>query len=764
MNRRVLSALCFVLLASTGALVAQDDTSLEAALTRAGENRSELEAALNRAPEAQKEALAFLIRYMPQPDLRSLDADFLLENLELAHSARDKAPWAARLSDDLFRNAVLPYANVSEPRHPWRREFRKRFLTTVADCKSPGEAAKRLNATIFKELGVRYSTKRKRADQSPKESIEQGLASCSGLSIILINACRSVGVPARFVGTPSWAKKRGNHSWVEVWDEGWHFLGAAEPGELNRTWFQADAAAAVPGGEHAILATSWEPTGSRFPLVFRPDWTWVHAEDVSARYTAPKPKGCRLLIDVVDAAGRRHAREVTVRSGGKELKGTSADESRDMNDILAFDLERSASALVEFEGQQQMIRLDGDQQRLRFLLEESGLTKAQRAALTKSLARAFTRVNTKGLVFPPALEDLLIDHESEVRALAWETLRGTADKERQADMLASRVRFGAKESPYVLKKVGKKPEGGWPLFVAMHGGGGVPKEFNDSQWRHMQIYYREHPELGGYLYLALRAPTDEWNGFYTSYMYPLMARLIGNFLRFEDVNPNRVFAMGYSHGGYGAFAMGPTMPDRFAGVHASASAPTPGESPAVNLHNLDFSFMIGERDTAYGRAERCQAFAKELDQLRGDREGVYRTRFEWKEGVGHGGLPDRDKIVELYPLQRRPHPTELVWHPTNGGVVDHYWLHVPKAKAGQKIRATIVDRRQIRIESEGVEELELWLDGRLVDLAARLTIEWNGKSREVSSRPSLRYLAQSLVAREDPELSATVRIRLSSKD
>jgi len=73
-------------------------------------------------------------------------------------------------------------------------------------------------------------------------------------------------------------------------------------------------------------------------------------------------------------------------------------------------------------------------------------------------------------------------------------------------------------SPYTVRTIGTRPAKGWPLFIAMHGGGGAPKEVNDSQWKHMQIYYKEHPELGGYLYLALRAPNDTWNGFYDDYV------------------------------------------------------------------------------------------------------------------------------------------------------------------------------------------------------------------------------------------------------
>ena len=74
----------------------------------------------------------------------------------------------------------------------------------VKDMQSAYDAVVFLNQKIFDELGVIYSTKRPKADQSPYESINAGMASCTGLSILLIDVCRSVGIPARFVGTPSW--------------------------------------------------------------------------------------------------------------------------------------------------------------------------------------------------------------------------------------------------------------------------------------------------------------------------------------------------------------------------------------------------------------------------------------------------------------------------------------------------------------------------------------------------------------------------------
>src|SRR4029077_17611360 len=105
----------------------------------------------------------------------------------------------------------------------WRKEFYEKYRPLVKQARTPGEAAVLLNQKVFPLIKVRYSTKRPKAVQSPAESARAGLASCNGLSIILIDACRAVGVPARFVGT-LWADNSGNHSWTEVWDGGgWHY-------------------------------------------------------------------------------------------------------------------------------------------------------------------------------------------------------------------------------------------------------------------------------------------------------------------------------------------------------------------------------------------------------------------------------------------------------------------------------------------------------------------------------------------------------------
>src|SRR5207248_10961685 len=138
---------------------------------------------------------------------------------------------------------------------------------------------------------------------------------------------------------------------------------------------------------------------------------------------------------------------------------------------------------------------------------------------------------------------------------------------------------------------------------------------NDSQWTILEGRYRDQSAVSGCRYLALRAPSDGWHGFYDDFVPPLSTNLIRQCTHFRDVDPDKVFLIGYSHGGYGAFFIGPKIPDRFAAVHSSAAAPTDGSISARTLRNTRFTFMIGEKDTAYGRLSRCEAFHATVQKL-----------------------------------------------------------------------------------------------------------------------------------------------------
>lgn len=320
----------------------------ETALVTAGGNRSEMTKALTEVPAEQREGMQFLIENMPLVDLSSLKADFLLTHVAQSYKDMAAAPWAKQVPKEIFLNDVLPYASLNECRDNGRPKLRELAAPLVKDCKTPGEAAQVLNKKLFGIVKVRYSTQRKKPDQSALESMESGVATCSGLSILLVDACRAVGIPARIAGTPIWTNMRGNHTWVEVWDGDWHFAGAAEPDGkgLDHGWFKGDAAAADNSKpEHRIYASSFKKTGTSFPLVWNLQLDWVPAVNVTERYTGtvkPEAGKVRALVRVLDKpGGKRVAAKVTVtdaENATNSFSGTSSDERADLNNILPFQL------------------------------------------------------------------------------------------------------------------------------------------------------------------------------------------------------------------------------------------------------------------------------------------------------------------------------------------------------------------------------------------------------------------------------------------
>merc|ERR1712032_294083 len=95
------------------------------------------------------------------------------------------------------------------------------------------------------------------------ETLKNGYASCTGLSIFIANALRSVGVPARVVGSPVWnLPTGGNHNWIEAWfGDGWHYADAVptKKVEWDNAWFTAkNTQLAVAGTIHGIYSPVWD--------------------------------------------------------------------------------------------------------------------------------------------------------------------------------------------------------------------------------------------------------------------------------------------------------------------------------------------------------------------------------------------------------------------------------------------------------------------------------------------------------------------------
>lgn len=252
-------------------------------LKKSWRNAWELMEAIEKVDSKEREGVAFLIANMPLKDLRTLKAGFLVENVRLAYQGMTEVSWGKDIPKEIFLNEILPYASINERRDKWRKDFHERFIKIAQQSQDVDQAVKALNKYVFNDVKVAYhATKRPKPDQSPYESMKAHYASCTGLSVLLVDALRSVGIPARIAGITLWADESGNHTWVEIWDGKWRYVGAAESSDLDHTWFSQKTSST--DYEHRIYATSFKKTGLFFPMVWARHLKTVPATDVTEKY------------------------------------------------------------------------------------------------------------------------------------------------------------------------------------------------------------------------------------------------------------------------------------------------------------------------------------------------------------------------------------------------------------------------------------------------------------------------------------------------
>ena len=767
----------FLLLLLTSLASAELDP---ARLAAAGDNAPAIRAfdeeAAKEFGEPGAKAAAFLIAGMPANDLRSLTKDFLVENLRLALATRDKFPWSKQVSDELFLDYVLPYAQLDEPRDPWRSKFREQCGEIVKDCKTATEAVQALNREFFKQVSVKYSTKRKRANQSPKESIEQGLASCTGLSIILADACRSVGIPARVAGTALWTNKSGNHTWVEVWDGAWHFTGAAEPAAegLDRGWFKGKASHAVADDPtYAIWANRWTPGKDCFPLVWNPADRSVSAVNVTDRYTggaknkspdapaAGGPPATTVHLRVVEDAGQRVvARVELLDKDGKFLHAvTTKAGTTDLNDMPSLQLKPGIDHVLRVvrDGQAREFPLPG--KAAGDSIVDLTWSKGQAVETSPGLLALRQWLCQPAETAPPAIP-LAALTKTEAQAaidLVWDHWRTQQTPARSSELKDNVITIGDKSMRLLTRVFGQAPADGRSLWISMHGGGGAPAQVNDSQWQNQIRLYQ--PAEG--LYIAPRAPTNTWNLWHEGHIDDLFDRLIEDCVLLAGVNPNKVYLMGYSAGGDGCYQLAPRLADRLAA--ASMMAGHPGNASPLGLRNLPFAIFAGADDAAYNRNRIAGEWGAKLDALEKQDPGAYVHRTNVYPGLGHWmNGKDAEAVPWMAKFTRDPWPKKIVWCQSSRVHDRFYWLALPAgvAKGGLTITATAADN-VITLDAPEVSQLTLRLSDRLVDLDQPVKVLLNGKAvfeGKVSRQADA--ILKSLQQRSDPSSAATALLEI----
>lgn len=741
-------------------------------LSLAEGNRDRLLTMIAEAPADEREAQAFLLANMPERDLTSLSPEFLRKVVQLALQARNRCEWTRAIPKELFLNDVLPYASLNERRDDWRGDFVERFTPLVANCKSPSEAAQVLNREVFKALKVKYhATKRHKPDQSPYESTEIGYASCTGLSILLVDACRAVGVPARVVGTPMWSDNSGNHTWVEVWDRQWWFVGAAEPGELNKTWFAEPASKADPAkDQYRIYASSFRQTDTPFVMVWAPESHDYPAVDVTAYYVARH----KLSVDVAGTTDPA-AVTVSVRRGPELIAQADAAQAEfDLGAGVEYAVGAQQSGTPGRSATQHVTLTKDSDARVTLTLAAvtstpdqphatSGSTPADGDPIAQLRAWLEQPRSSRGEIGSQPFAALPLDKSraTAARDLLWNDHVDMIRSERATEWNDKAITADGTTLRLKVKHVGTKPEGGWNLYISMHGGGNAPASVNDQQWEN-QIKLYSPPDS---LYIAPRAPTNTWNLWHEPHIDMLFTRLIEDAIVLGEVNPNRVYLMGYSAGGDGVYQLAPRMADRFAA--AAMMAGHPNDASPLGLRDLPFTIHVGADDNGYNRNKVAAEWNGLLDDLQKHDPDGYVHEVQLHQGRGHWmNREDAVAVDWMAKFTRTPLPKRIVW---NQSSVTHdrlYWLAVP-AKEAAKGELVIAERdgQHVNIvKHDGVSDLVVMLNDRMLDLDQPVVVTADG--REVfngKARRTIGDLAATLAECGDPDLifDARVPVKLS---
>ena len=155
-----------------------------------------------------------------------------------------------------------------------------------------------------------------------------------------------------------------------------------------------------------------------------------------------------------------------------------------------------------------------------------------------------------------ATQPLTRDQAEACQKLLVADWRARIRRERAAELKKRSIALGDKEMPFFYKVFGEKSAKGRSLYISMHGGGNAPLQVNDQQWRNQQRLY----ELEEGVYVAPRASTNTWNLWHEAHIDQFFDRLIQDMIVLEDVDPNRVYIMGYSAGGDGVYQLAPAWP------------------------------------------------------------------------------------------------------------------------------------------------------------------------------------------------------------
>lgn len=200
-----------------------------------------------------------------------------------------------------------------------------------------------------------------------------------------------------------------------------------------------------------------------------------------------------------------------------------------------------------------------------------------------------------------------------------------------------------------------RPTDGWPLFLYLHGSG--PKEiewstglslcsqFDDSP---SAYFIPQIPNEGSYYRWWQRSKQFAWE------------RLFRQAMVSGDIDPDRLYVLGVSEGGYGSQRLASFYADYLAAAGPMAGGEPLRNAPAENCSNLAFLLRTGAQDIAFARNTLTQAASNRFESLQSIYPGQFVHLIELIPGHGHR-IDYFSTTPWLSQHVRNPYPRHVMW-------------------------------------------------------------------------------------------------------
>ena len=305
-----------------------------------------------------------------------------------------------------------------------------------------------------------------------------------------------------------------------------------------------------------------------------------------------------------------------------------------------------------------------------------------------------------------------------------------------------------KEDPmpfyYILKGSHEAKQKILPLFLALHGSG--PKDAEFAATLALCQSYKDSPSY----YFIPQIPTKKrYRWWYKPEQYA-WEKLFRSAFSSGSINPNKVYIMGISEGGYGSQRLGAFYADYLAGAGPMAGGEPLENAPVQNYSNTAFSLETGAEDNGFGRNTLTIRAKADFDSL----EALYPGQYVHKIVLQEGKVHHIDYSVTtpwLKEFNRHPHPLEFNWirfamdgryrsgfynlalekdlGTTENAGFDRTFFYVKFDKANNEIHIEAhLTNPELSAQKQITKgQLAIFLDTQYVDFNKRVTVFLNGK-------------------------------------